>query len=79
MLPAKAANIERVTWKHLQILQTDDNVAAKRGSALALSALPSNFLLPYWKDVIDSLCNAIHVEVVAYAWESIGDFRLNSL
>jgi hypothetical protein len=63
MLPVKDVNIERVTLKHLQILRTDDNAAAKRGSALALSALPSDFVVPHWKDIMDSLCNAVHVEV----------------
>lgn len=62
MIPAKSINIERVTLKHLQILQRDANPAARRGSALALSALPPSFLTPHWKDVLDALCNAIHLE-----------------
>ncbi|MCO5570692.1 hypothetical protein L7F22_024419 [Adiantum nelumboides] len=64
MVPAKSVNIERITLKHLQILQKDDNPAAKRGSALAFTALPHSFFLPHWKEILDTLCNAIHLQEI---------------
>ncbi|KAH7298542.1 hypothetical protein KP509_25G048400 [Ceratopteris richardii] len=62
MIPAKQASIERIVSKHLEILQKDENPAARRGSALAFTALPYSFLLPNWKEIVDALCNAIHLE-----------------
>ncbi|KAI5064124.1 hypothetical protein GOP47_0020794 [Adiantum capillus-veneris] len=62
MVPAKSVNIERVTLKHLQILQKDENPAARRGSALAFTALPHSFLLPHWKEIVATLGKAIHLQ-----------------
>lgn len=42
---------------------TDSNVAARRGSALALGILPLEFLARGWKSVITKLCGACKIEV----------------
>ncbi|KAH6812160.1 ARM repeat superfamily protein [Perilla frutescens var. frutescens] len=41
---------------------TDPNVAARRGSALALGVLPLEFLAKGWKSVITKLCGACEIE-----------------
>lgn len=62
LIPANSQSIANVTSKYLKILQTDLNPAARRGAALALSALPPSFLAPLWKDVLNALCTACFVE-----------------
>eukprot|EP00249_Psilotum_nudum_P020538 c27747_g1_i1 orf=323-4195(+) len=62
LMPASNADIELVTLKHLHILQKDLNPAARRGSALAFTALPSDFVIPLWKDILNTLCNACILE-----------------
>lgn len=42
---------------------TDPNVAARRGSALALGVLPLEFLSKGWKSVITKLCGSCKIEV----------------
>ncbi|KAG8363393.1 hypothetical protein BUALT_Bualt19G0017700 [Buddleja alternifolia] len=41
---------------------TDPNVAARRGSALALGVLPFEFLAKGWKSVLMKLCSACEIE-----------------
>ncbi|KAK9143260.1 hypothetical protein Syun_012660 [Stephania yunnanensis] len=50
-----------ITLKYLKLLE-DPNVAARRGSALAIGALPLEFLLTKWKFVLLKLCGACSVE-----------------
>jgi len=66
LLPSSDASVSRSTGKYLQILKTDPNPAAKRGAALAFSALPVELLAPLWKDVLDALCAAT-ISEVSYA------------
>ncbi|XP_031113928.1 tubulin-folding cofactor D [Ipomoea triloba] len=47
--------------KYLEQL-TDPNVAARRGSALAVGILPSGFLAKGWKNVLSKLCRACEIE-----------------
>lgn len=42
---------------------TDPNVAARRGSALALGVLPFEFLAKGWKSVLTKLCSSCEIEV----------------
>lgn len=42
---------------------TDANVAARRGSALALGVLPFEFLANQWKVVLLKLCSCCEIEV----------------
>lgn len=63
LLPASDTSVSRSTGKYLQILKTDPNPSAKRGAALAFSALPVELLSPMWKDVLDALCAATIPEV----------------
>ncbi|KAH9316185.1 hypothetical protein KI387_024812, partial [Taxus chinensis] len=58
LIAADALVIKDLTSKYLQLLRTDPNVAAKRGSALALSALPNEFLIPDWLNILKTLCAA---------------------
>lgn len=48
--------------KYLEQLR-DSNVAARRGSALAISVLPLKFLAKRWKVVLPKLCSACAIEV----------------
>lgn len=63
LLPSSDTTVSRSTGKYLQILKTDPNASAKRGAALAFSALPVELLAPMWKDVLDALCAATIPEV----------------
>lgn len=63
LLPSSDVTVERSSGKYLRILKTDPNPSAKRGAALAFSALPVELLAPIWKDVIDALCAATIPEV----------------
>jgi len=63
LLPSSDTTVSRSTGKYLQILITDPNPSAKRGAALAFSALPVELLAPMWKDVVDALCAATFPEV----------------
>lgn len=58
LLPASDTTVVRSTGKYVKILKTDLNPSAKRGAALAFSALPGELLAPMWKDVLDALCAA---------------------
>lgn len=51
-----------ITLKYLELL-TDPNVAVRRGSALAIGALPSEFLAKRWKLVLPKLCSSCEIEV----------------
>ncbi|KAL0309021.1 UNVERIFIED_CONTAM: Tubulin-folding cofactor D [Sesamum radiatum] len=42
---------------------TDPNVAARRGSALALGVLPFEFLAKEWKSLLIKLCSSCEIEV----------------
>jgi hypothetical protein len=63
LLPANAATVARTTAKYITMLKSDPNPAARRGAALAFSALPYELLAPLWKDVLDALCAATLPEV----------------
>ena len=63
LLPASDTTVERSTEKYVKILKTDLNPSAKRGAALAFSALPGELLAPMWKDVLGALCAATVPEV----------------
>ncbi|XP_073388245.1 tubulin-folding cofactor D [Physcomitrium patens] len=58
LLPASATTVTRSTGKYVQILKADPNPSAKRGAALAFTALPGELLAPVWKDVICTLSAA---------------------
>lgn len=51
-----------ITSKYLEQL-TDPNVAARRGSALALGVLPYEPLANRWRDVLLRLCSSCAIEV----------------
>lgn len=55
----KVAN--EMTLKYLKLLD-DQNVAARRGAALALGILPYEFLAVRWKAVIMKLCGSCTIE-----------------
>jgi hypothetical protein len=63
LLPASDTTVARSTGKYVKILKTDPNPFAKRGAALAFSALPGELLAPRWKDALDALCAATIPEV----------------
>lgn len=48
--------------KYLEQL-VDPNVAARRGSALALGVLPINLLVKDWKVLLMRLCSSCLIEV----------------
>ncbi|KAK9103212.1 hypothetical protein Sjap_020466 [Stephania japonica] len=50
-----------ITSKYLKLLE-DPNVAGRRGSALAIGALPLEFLVTKWKFVLLKLCGACTIE-----------------
>ncbi|GMH28815.1 hypothetical protein Nepgr_030658 [Nepenthes gracilis] len=50
-----------ITSKYLEEL-SDSNVAVRRGSALALGVLPSDFLAKAWKDVLLKLSSSCAIE-----------------
>ncbi|KAK1326064.1 hypothetical protein QJS10_CPA01g02700 [Acorus calamus] len=50
-----------MTSKYLELLD-DPNVAARRGSALAIGALPFNLLASKWKDILTKLCSSCRIE-----------------
>ncbi|KAK6918554.1 Tubulin-specific chaperone D, C-terminal [Dillenia turbinata] len=50
-----------ITSKFLEQL-TDSNVAARRGSALAIGALPYELLANRWRDVLLKLCSSCTIE-----------------
>lgn len=54
--------IHDVITKYLKLL-SDPNVAARRGSALALGAMPLEFLANNWRDVLLKLCSSCAIEV----------------
>lgn len=59
---------------------TDPNVAARRGSALALGVLPFEFLTKGWKSVLTKLCCSCEIEVYMIALVREGtDLNLSEL
>ncbi|PHT59125.1 Tubulin-folding cofactor D [Capsicum baccatum] len=65
-IPAYIASLESkcfnaITSRYLEQL-TDPNVAARRGSALALGVLPFKFLSKGWKDILHKLCVTCEIE-----------------
>lgn len=60
-LSADGKEINDILSKYLGQL-ADSNVAARRGSALALGVLPFEFLVKGWKFVITKLCNSCEIE-----------------
>lgn len=58
LISADALVVKDITSKYLQVLRSDPNVAAKRGSALALSVLPYEFLIADWRIILKTLCAA---------------------
>lgn len=60
---ADAGKSGNITAKYLEQL-SDPNVAVRRGSALALSILPYEFLANRWKDVLLKLCCSCAIEVL---------------
>ncbi|XP_010259036.1 PREDICTED: tubulin-folding cofactor D [Nelumbo nucifera] len=54
-------NADSITSKYLDLL-SDPNVAARRGSALALGVLPFKFLAAKWTVVISNLCRSCAIE-----------------
>lgn len=55
-------NATDIVEKYLDQL-SDANVAARRGSALALGVLPSGLLVKRWQDVLVKLCSSCLIEV----------------
>ncbi|KAJ7541816.1 hypothetical protein O6H91_10G078100 [Diphasiastrum complanatum] len=62
LLPATATTIRNVVTKHVEALNKDPNPAKRRGAALALGALPPEYLLDSWREVINALCFASSLE-----------------
>lgn len=58
LISADALLVKDITSKYLQVLRSDPNVAAKRGSALALSVLPYEFLIADWRIILKTLSAA---------------------
>ncbi|CAN1308050.1 Tubulin-folding cofactor D [Linum perenne] len=58
---ANSGGTGTIVSKYLQQL-TDQNVAVRRGSALALGVLPYEILADRWKDVILKLCKSSAIE-----------------
>lgn len=52
-----------LTVKYLNML-TDPNVAARRGSALAIGVLPYELLASQWRNVLLKLCSCCTIEVL---------------
>ncbi|XP_043695428.1 tubulin-folding cofactor D [Telopea speciosissima] len=50
-----------ITSQYLELL-SDPNAAARRGSALALGVMPSEFLATRWRDVLLRLCSSCAIE-----------------
>lgn len=57
----ESKGVNAITSRYLEQL-TDPNVAARRGSALALGVLPFKFLSEGWKDIFRKLCAACEIE-----------------
>lgn len=53
--------VDTVISKYLDLLR-DPNVAARRGSALAIGVLPFDFLARGWKVILPKLCSACAIE-----------------
>lgn len=70
-------SINEMLLKYLQQL-SDANVAARRGSALALGVLPIHFLAKQWKIVLSKLCTscAIEVEITFVALPSKREYHV---
>lgn len=58
LITADALLVKERTSKYLQLLRSDPNVAVKRGSALALSVLPYEVLIPDWRIILKTLSAA---------------------
>lgn len=62
LVSAKCETESGVTAKYLEQL-TDQNVAVRRGAALALGVLPYECLADRWKHVLLKLCSSCAIEV----------------
>ncbi|PHT52827.1 Tubulin-folding cofactor D [Capsicum baccatum] len=61
LVALESKSFNALTSKYLEQL-TDPNVAAGRGSALALCVLPFKFLGSRWKDILHKLCACCEIE-----------------
>ncbi|CAM8906861.1 unnamed protein product [Rhodiola kirilowii] len=61
LVTTDAGSASDIVLKYLDQL-SDPNVAARRGSALALGVLPYNLLAKRWRDVLLKLCNSCLIE-----------------
>lgn len=61
-MASESKGINTITSRYLEQL-TDPNVAARRGSSLALGVLPYKYLAKGWKDILWKLCAACEIEV----------------
>lgn len=73
LLNAEDKTINDFVSKYLEQLR-DSNVAARRGSALAIGVLPLKFLATRWKVVLPKLCIACAIEVSL--WKIFGSSTL---
>ncbi|XP_078448092.1 ARM repeat superfamily protein [Wolffia australiana] len=61
LLKSDSDDFAAVMHKHISLLK-DSNVAARRGSALALGVMPPEFLTRSWEVVIRKLCDACEIQ-----------------
>ncbi|KAL5571563.1 hypothetical protein UlMin_021160 [Ulmus minor] len=61
LVAAHSGGTSDITSKYLELL-TDQNVAIRRGSALAIGVLPYELLAGRWRDVLTKLCSCCTVE-----------------
>ncbi|XP_015055533.1 tubulin-folding cofactor D [Solanum pennellii] len=61
IVPLESKGFNAITLRYLEQL-SDPNVAARRGSSLALGILPFKFLCVGWKDILRKLCAACEIE-----------------
>ncbi|XP_009628692.1 tubulin-folding cofactor D isoform X2 [Nicotiana tomentosiformis] len=61
LVASESKGINTITSRYLEQL-TDPNVAARRGSSLALGVLPYKYLAKGWKDILWKLCAACEIE-----------------
>ncbi|KAL6565863.1 hypothetical protein OROHE_004918 [Orobanche hederae] len=61
LVSSEDKGVNDIMSRHLNQL-TDPNVAARRGSALALGVLPFEFLAKEWKPVLAKLCFSCRIE-----------------
>nr|XP_009782677.1 PREDICTED: tubulin-folding cofactor D isoform X2 [Nicotiana sylvestris] len=76
LVASESKGINTITSGYLEQL-TDPNVAARRGSSLALGVLPYKFLAKGWKDILRKLCAACEIE--AKPEDRDAEARVNSV